>query len=208
MIENTQDPSSKELTTLLLLATGDTEAVIGAQERAGQAQLVHSDSLPTKVHGDDAEFEALGFTFGQPDSHDPLFRPATLPDGWTKEAADHGMGSYVVDELGRRRVSVFYKAAFYDRRADMHIIGLHSYITGCIYNGTPIVTDDAWATRANVAAALRKAAEKAQEDVDQWQEIAERRGPDETSGKYIAEHTEERDKFAALAESFEAVTEA
>jgi hypothetical protein len=203
-IENTQDPASRELTSLLLLATGDTEAVIGAQEKAGQTQLVHSDCLPTELRSPREEFEALGFTFGAPDPHDPMFSPATLPDGWTKQGSDHDMWSYVVDERGRRRVGIFYKAAFYDRRADMHLIGLHGYVTGCVYDGTPIVTDDLWATREAVAAVLLEAAEQAQADVDTWQGIAESRGPDETSGEYIAKYTAQRDRYRALAADYTA----
>jgi hypothetical protein len=49
-----------------------------------------------------------------------MFRQATLPPGWKKTGSDHDMWSYVEDERGLRRVAVFYKAAFYDRRADMH----------------------------------------------------------------------------------------
>lgn len=202
-IENTQDPQSKHLTAMLLLATGDTEAVIGAQEKAGQQQVVHSDSLPTEIHGGtDADFETLGFTFGPTDPHDPLFRPATLPDGWTKQSSDHDMWSYVVDELGRRRVGIFYKAAFYDRRADMHLINLLGYVTGRVREGKPIVLDDAWATRENVATELRNASAAAAGSVANWERIAAERGPDETSAKYIAQYTAERDKYAALADEY------
>jgi hypothetical protein len=91
-------------------------ARIEAMERDGQQQLVHSDRLPTDRRGD---FEALGFTFGEPDPDDPLFCPATLPDGWEKRSTDHSMGSVIVDPLGRERVSIFYKAAFYDRSAQV-----------------------------------------------------------------------------------------
>ncbi|MEU5595700.1 hypothetical protein [Streptomyces sp. NPDC020298] len=203
-IENTQDPSSMELTSMLLLATGDTEAVIGAQERAGQAQVIHSDCLPTAMRDSREEFEAVGFTFGQPDPHDPLFAPATLPDGWKREGSDHAMWSYIVDELGRRRVGVFYKAASYDRKADMHLVSVYGYVRDCVYNGTPIVTDDTWASRTAVAEALRKSAQQAEERVTNWQRIADRDGPDETSTKYIAEYAAERDKYQALVDEYAA----
>mgnify|MGYP001613089832 FL=1 len=204
-IENTQDPTSRELTGLLLLATGDADAIIGAQEKAGQRQVVHSDSLPTEIHGGtDADFVAVGFTFGNVDPHDPLFRPATLPDGRTKQGSDHDMWSYVIDELGRRRVGIFYKAAFYDRSADMHLINLLGYVAGCVREDKPIVTDDVWATRENVAAELRNAAGQAGESVANWERIAAERGSNETSSKYIAEYTAERDKYAALADEYAA----
>lgn len=207
MIENTQSPASRDLTAMLLVATGDTEAVIGAQERAGQIQLVHSDRLPTDLNGDDqADFEALGFTLGDPDPDDLLFRPATLPDGWRKEPSDHDMWSYVVDQLGRRRVGVFYKAAFYDRNAHMNLVSLDGYVSDCQYHDRDIVTDETWATPAAITGACRRHAQRAQEHVDEWTRIAEDRGAQwrETSAKYIAQYTSERDAYKALAARYEA----
>lgn len=90
-------------------------------ESAGQRQVVNSDRLPTQTHGTDEAFLDLGFSLGDPDPADPMFRPATLPEGWKREGGDHAMWSYIVDERGIRRVAIFYKAAFYDRRADMHL---------------------------------------------------------------------------------------
>lgn len=190
-IENTQDPGSVELTSMLLLATGDVDSVIGAQERAGQSQLVHSDRLPTKLHSPRAEFEALGFTFGEPDPRDPMFAPATLPDGWKREGSDHAMWSYIVDQHGRRRASIFYKAAFYDRDAFMGLIGVSGYVRECVHNGTPIVTDDAWATRAAVAVAATEAAVYAEEQRQFWVQ--------HDNAEYVAQHTAERDKYQAIA---------
>lgn len=192
-IENTQDPNSMDLTAMLLLATGDTDTVIRNQEHAGQRQLVHSTFLPTELRSPREEFEALGFTFGEPDPHDPLFTPTTLPDGWKKEGSDHDMWSYVVDQHGRRRVGVFYKAAFYDRRADMHVIGLRGYVNSCVYDGKPIVTDDTWATREAVADAAVKAAAYAEEQRQFWA------GHDDA--EYVAQYTAERDKYRAVADA-------
>jgi hypothetical protein len=112
---------------------------IEAQERSGQAQLVQSTQLPAKLMGNQADFEALGFVFGDPVPGDELFREMTLPSGWSKRATDHGMHSEVIDERGLRRVSVFYKAAFYDRRADMSIVSVgHMVSTEAIYgDGDP-----------------------------------------------------------------------
>lgn len=209
MIENTQDPGSIHATTLLALATGDTDAVIRAQERAGKAQLVHSDRLPTDLSSDDqTDFEALGFTFGEPDLADPLFRPVTLPDGWSKTGSDHDMWSYVLDQHGRRRVAVFYKAAFYDRRAFMRLNTVYGYVSECVRQGVDIVTDDEWASPAAVAAELRRAAVLAQENVDSWSEVADREGAQPYAKEYVTQYTAERDTCAALAERFEAVTEA
>mgnify|MGYP001592052302 CR=1 FL=1 len=202
-IENTQDPASMELTTMLLLATGDTDAVIGAQEQAGQRQVVHSQSLPTALHSPREEFENLGFTFGQPDPHDPLFTPATLPDGWKREGSDHAMWSHIVDQAGRRRASVFYKAAFYDRDAFVSLTTVYGYLSECVRTGAPVVTDDTWATRAAVRAAALAHAKRAEEGVELWQGDGDR-SPDEASAKYIAEYTAERDTYAARADEYAA----
>jgi hypothetical protein len=126
-----------------------TSSYIENMEAAGQRQLVNSDRLPTDSGGTDADFEAVGFTFGPPDGNDPLFRPATLPEGWKREGSDHSMGSYVVDPLGRRRVSVFYKAAFYDRRASMYLVSPAGYLNGFLWGDDPDarpVLDEEWLT--------------------------------------------------------------
>lgn len=104
-----------------LIGEGQTEYITG-MESAGQRQLVASSLLPIEVYPNDAAFEALGFTFGE--AKDDLFREATLPEGWRKEGSDHAMHSKVVDERGMERVGVFYKAAFYDRKADMTLINV------------------------------------------------------------------------------------
>lgn len=93
--------------------------MVGAMEAAGQRELVRSTKLPTEGSGNPI-FAEMGFVFGAVDPADPLFREATLPSGWQKVGSDHAMYSYIVDTRGIRRVSVFYKAAFYDRRADMN----------------------------------------------------------------------------------------
>lgn len=199
-IENTQDPASMELTSLLLLATGDPDAVIGAQEKAGQRQVVHSQSLPTTLHSPREEFEALGFSFGESDPRDPLFAPAALPDGWKREGSDHAMWSYIVDRLGRRRASIFYKAAFYDRDAFMSLNTVYGYLGECVHTGKPVVTDDTWATRAAVREAALAHAKHAEESVETWSRGAE----DETSREYVAKYTAELEKWIALADEYAA----
>ena len=56
-----------------------------------------------------------------------LFIEAQLPEGWEKIATDYSMWSKLVDEQGRERASIFYKAAFYDQRAHMNITKRYSY---------------------------------------------------------------------------------
>lgn len=201
-IENTQSPDSVHATALLALATGETDSLIADQERRGQQQLVHSAVLPTEIEpygGDQPAFEALGFTFGDPQPHDPKFRPATLPDGWKREGSEHDMWSYLVDELGRRRVAVFYKAAFYDRRAFMRLNTLNSYVLACQHNGVDVVTDSTWATPAAVAVAAAHWAKTAQDRMTEWQAHADAGRGGEHAARYIAEHKAERDAFVDIA---------
>lgn len=107
---------------------------IEEQERNGQAELLNSTVLPT-AGSEDPRFLELGFTFGDLVAGDPLFREATLPAGWAREGSSHSMGSYVVDERGIQRVSVFYKAAFYDRKADMHLVNVGRQISSKVIYG-------------------------------------------------------------------------
>lgn len=140
MIENTarRDPLLHALGVL-----SDSDAYITGMEAAGQRQLVASTSFPTAAPI--ADLEALGFTFGPVDEADPLFRPATLPQGWSREGSDHAMWSYILDGQGRRRVAIFYKAAFYDRSASASIVHPAAPLTGMIYGDvepTTIELDD------------------------------------------------------------------
>ncbi len=153
-IRNTTDDMSDPANALAFLAEGmlnggDPGPSIERMEADGQRQLVNSDRLPTQIlHGadNDEPFLALGFTFGEPDKGDPMFRPATLPEGWKREASDHAMWSHLVDEYGRRRVAIFYKAAFYDRSAFMSLETHHSYLFHLLYENQDPVLDDVWLT--------------------------------------------------------------
>jgi hypothetical protein len=62
-----------------------------------------------------------------------MFRPATLPEGWRREGSDHAMWSHIVDDQGRKRASIFYKAAFYDRGAHMSLVSPTSRLSDLIY---------------------------------------------------------------------------
>ncbi len=121
-ITNTTEQVRKHPSTVLAdsLLLGPS-AAIEAQEKMGQWEVMNSDTIPTDLGKDEALFEAMGFKLGPVVEGDPLFRYATLPPGWTKEATDHAMWSAIKDEHGRKRVGVFYKAAFYDRRATASI---------------------------------------------------------------------------------------
>lgn len=120
-----------------------TDSYITGMEADGQHQLVASDKLPADA--DWPAFQALGFVKGEPVEGDPLFVRAALPEGWTRAASDHSMGSYLIDERGVKRVSIFYKAAFYDRRANMTLMRVGaSVVTDVVYGDGPVVLPDAW----------------------------------------------------------------
>ncbi len=112
---------------LAALADGDIENAmvaatpggIEAQEAAGQQALVASENMPKEMRPDRAAYEKLGFVFG--DDVDDIFVSATLPKGWKKQATEHSMHSDILDEKGRKRAGIFYKAAFYDRSASCNL---------------------------------------------------------------------------------------
>ena len=160
---------------LLFLGTalsGGPAAAIEAQEAAGQREMVNSTVIPTKVlHSTEKDLTDLGFTLGPVVEGDPMFREATLPDGWKREGSNHSMWSYIVDQLGRRRCSIFYKAAFYDRDAHISATSVDGYVYECFYNDTLPVLDDEWASREAVLAAIVKAHGRAVHRVDEYREV-------------------------------------
>lgn len=147
-IENTtkRDP----LLHLLGAMSDGTSGYIEGMEAQGQRQFVASSVIPSQC--DEAALTALGFVLGDPVSGDPLFRECTLPAGWSKRATDHSMGSEIADELGRTRVSVFYKAASYDRKAFATVIELGGYLMHCAWHNKAVVYDEVWAPPATVLA--------------------------------------------------------
>lgn len=114
-----------------------TPGGIEAQEAQGQKDFVASTSFPKKMRPSKESYEKLGFVFGK--DIDDIFIEAQLPKGWKKEGSDHSMWSYILDDKGRRRVSVFYKAAFYDRNSHANIDGRY-YVTS-IYSDSALADD-------------------------------------------------------------------
>lgn len=99
-----------------------TGRAIENQEARGQRELVGSDTLPKQMSDQDrATLEAWGVRFLGDVPGDDLFVYATLPEGWSKKETDHSMWSKLYDERGRERAAMFYKAAFYDRVAHLHV---------------------------------------------------------------------------------------
>lgn len=109
------------------LVTGDTERAILNQEARGQRDLVNSDVLPKECnYCTHEQIEQMGIVFG--DDVDELFVRVQLPPGWKKVPTDHSMWSELVDEQGRKRASIFYKAAWYDRSAHITLERRYHYV--------------------------------------------------------------------------------
>lgn len=99
---------------------------IEAAEAQGQKDFVGGNYLPKECPRE--ALEKLGFVFGA--DKDDLFVYCQFPDGWYKQADDHSMWNGLYDPKGRRRGSIFYKAAFYDRSAHMHLDARYYYGRG------------------------------------------------------------------------------
>lgn len=97
-------------------------------EARGQRELVtQTTKLPTKG-SDDPAWAKMGVLFGEVIQKDPIFRDVVLPVGWKLKPTDHSMWNELLDERGRVRGRMFYKAAFYDRSANIRPesrFGLH-----------------------------------------------------------------------------------
>jgi hypothetical protein len=183
------------------IVTGSPSGLIERRERDGQRRIVNSDRLPTDC-GDRPPWLALGFTFGDPDPADPLFMPATLPPGWQRQATGDSMGSVIVDTLGRKRVRIFYKGAFYDRKAHMNLIGLGWYVTRAVeYDGPEIIFDDKWATPEAVRAAMTEIRDSKLAEGADFRGYATDTGRDEKNRAGCAEIAERHEAEAALYEA-------
>jgi len=112
-----QDPL---LTLLGAMAEGPSNYIENTEKR-GQGEFVGSDTLPTNFNhcknGKEIMESWGGVKFGSVIENDPMFQYVELPDGWKKVSTDHSMWSKLLDDKGRERASIFYKAAFYDREA-------------------------------------------------------------------------------------------
>lgn len=136
-----EDTSQRDPMLHLLGSLGDPSGYITGMEAAGQRQLLASEELPTQGAWD--QLIEWGFTKGE--KVDDLFVKATLPDGWKREGSDHAMHSYLIDPRGIRMVNIFYKAAFYDRSAHMHLLNPgYSAFTEVIYGDEPVALPEHW----------------------------------------------------------------
>lgn len=124
-VTNTEDEARRNPLGLLVQAMEDRAPgdFILRQEAQGQRELARSETLPTEMSAEDrAALEKAGVVFEGPVANDKLFQHARLPSGWRIAPTDHSMWSNLVDANGRKRASVFYKAAFYDRAAHLHVV--------------------------------------------------------------------------------------
>jgi len=98
---------------------GDEVAIL-RQEIKGQTSFVESDTLPTKIDDESrAALELAGIKFGEAVPNDDIFTYVELPEGWKRKPTDNPEQSILVDEHGRKRANIHYKAAFYDRRSQI-----------------------------------------------------------------------------------------
>jgi hypothetical protein len=172
---------------------------IMAQESAGQRELVNSDVIPTDTRGaTDQELEALGFDLGPVVDDNPMFRRVTLPRGWTREGSEHAMWSHLLDDLGRRRCSIFYKAAFYDRSAHMSVTTVKGYVADRAYDSKHIVLDDEWATKRAVLAAIDELRAYDIKQTEFW--------ANHGNEEYTREHAEKVTKWDVIRRTVEAVS--
>ncbi len=118
MLDKKADAEITKIEMLLKGMAGETasDAILN-QEAHGQAQFVNSAVLPIECPR--FELEGLGFVFGE--NHDDIFVNVIMPGGWSKKATGHSMWSDLLDAKGHVRGGIFYKAAFYDRSAHMHL---------------------------------------------------------------------------------------
>ncbi len=130
-----KQPKTQEVTPAALgaLARGDmanflvasTPGGIEAQEKEGQLSLVKASKLPKDMQGQQAKFEKLGIKILGP--ADEIFNNVELPKGWSVKPTDHSMWSDLLDEKGRKRAGMFYKAAFYDCHAHISLERRYSF---------------------------------------------------------------------------------
>lgn len=102
---------------------GVNPGAIEDQESRGQKQLVNSSQLPRKNNSWGNKqtiqeiYESVGIKVIEESTNDELFFDVVLPKNWKLELTDHSMWNNLLDDKGRTRATIFYKAAFYDREA-------------------------------------------------------------------------------------------
>lgn len=97
-----------------------TPGGIERQEKQGQIEQGMKETLP--INGTSgknrAMWESMGFQFL--DNADDIFVNVKFPPGWKKVPSESAYWTDLIDDKGRKRASIFYKAAFYDRHSIIH----------------------------------------------------------------------------------------
>jgi len=102
--------------TMLALGADGVEVYNRVKQRHLAADAdAHDVTLPTPGSNDPV-WTKMGVIYGDPVKDDEkFFRHATIPAGWKIVPTDHYMYSNLVDDKGRPRAQIGFKAAFYDR---------------------------------------------------------------------------------------------
>lgn len=107
------------------------------QRARGQHQLLQSNVLPTWLRAvDERVLLELDFELDPVYPDDPLFRAATLPNGWALVPTPHVLWSQIVDADRGPWYQVFYDAAYFQRRALL----MPAFFPGSLRPGTPKAT--------------------------------------------------------------------
>lgn len=98
---------------------GGNPTAIENQEAEGQKLLCQSSQLPVDVRGGDAleTYKSLGIKVIRTSEGDKLFYDVILPSGFKIQPTDQPMHSDLLNSEGEKVGGIFYKAAFYDRKA-------------------------------------------------------------------------------------------
>lgn len=136
MIKNTTKESSLKSFFCNTLLGGSAETAITDQEKAGQNELIKSQQLPVNPGGspfkNEEELKKIKEVYKKwgmdpkLTEGDELFYTVELPKGWKKEQSGGSYWSDLLDDKGRVRAHIFYKAAFYDRHSHISFVSLYS----------------------------------------------------------------------------------
>lgn len=135
------------ITFIDVMVTGDTSGAIRRSEKREQLNAVRNQRLPIKANNCFVPFKIrdIGITESMEweekfqiktennkkwtkeqyekigikiiEEYDDLFFNVKLPEGWEIKPTEHSMWNEVMDDKGRKRMTFFYKGAFYDRDA-------------------------------------------------------------------------------------------
>lgn len=88
---------------------------IEAQERMGQKDVCRKTMIPKEMIPNRRAYEDMGIHIRN-DAND-IFFSADYPKDWTIKPTNNPYYSLIIDNTGKERAQIFYKAAFYDKSA-------------------------------------------------------------------------------------------